>query len=192
MVYSATRRYVIAASLAGLSYLLMFLSFSVIPIVPYMKIDFSDLPLLFGILIFGPLGGIEIAVLRSLLYFVISGPSISNLIGVSTNLLASLSFILPIFYLLRKDQSTSGRNIFWTIFSGTLSLTFILSVANYFVITPLYMSVLGMKLSLPLEQIVLYGVVPFNLLKGIIVGTAFWLFFVKLRVWLKGRSMVLH
>ncbi|MCP9327827.1 ECF transporter S component [Liquorilactobacillus satsumensis] len=192
MVYSATRRYVIASFLAGLSYLLMFLSFAVIPLVPYMKIDFSDLPILFGMFLFGPLGGIEIAILRSLLYFLISGPSIASLIGVSTNLLASLCFCLPVFYILRKSHDVTASNIGRSILAGTASLTVVLSLANYFVITPLYMAVLGMKLSLPLSHLVLYGVVPFNLIKGVLVGTAFWLLFTKLRVWLKDRSVVMH
>ncbi|WP_311406961.1 ECF transporter S component [Liquorilactobacillus uvarum] len=192
MLYSGSRKYIIAACLAGISYLLMFISFAVIPIVPYMKIDFSDLPILFGMLILGPLGGIEVALLRSVLYFLISGPSIANLIGVSTNLVASLAFTLPLFYVLKKNQSVTSLNIFKSISLATISLTLLLSIANWLVITPLYMSVLGMKLSLPLAEIVLFGVVPFNLIKGVLVGGVFWIAFAKMRVWLKKRSVILH
>lgn len=192
MFYSGSRKYILAACLAGISYLLMFISFAVIPIVPYMKIDFSDLPILFGMLILGPLGGIEVALLRSVLYFLISGPSVANLIGVSTNLIASLAFTLPLFYVLRKNQSVTSLNIFKSIGLATLSLTLLLSIANWLVITPLYMSVLGMKLSLPLAEIVLFGVVPFNLIKGVLVGGVFWIAFAKIRVWLKKRSVILH
>ncbi|KRM96345.1 hypothetical protein FC19_GL000632 [Liquorilactobacillus aquaticus DSM 21051] len=192
MFYSGSRKYILAACLAGISYLLMFISFAVIPIVPYMKIDFSDLPILFGMLILGPLGGIEVALLRSVLYFLISGPSVANLIGVSTNLIASLAFTLPLFYVLRKNQSVTSLNIFKSIGLATLSLTLLLSIANWLVITPLYMSVLGMKLSLPLAEIVLFGVVPFNLIKGVLVGGVFWIAFAKMRVWLKKRSVILH
>ncbi|WP_057736089.1 ECF transporter S component [Liquorilactobacillus uvarum] len=192
MLYSGSRKYIIAACLAGISYLLMFISFAVIPIVPYMKIDFSDLPILFGMLILGPLGGIEVALLRSVLYFLISGPSIANLIGVSTNLVASLAFTLPLFYILKKNQSVTSLNIFKSIALATISLTLLLSIANWLVITPLYMSVLGMKLSLPLAEIVLFGVVPFNLIKGVLVGGVFWIAFAKMRVWLKKRSVILH
>ncbi|KRN30065.1 ECF transporter S component [Liquorilactobacillus mali] len=191
MVYTATRRYVISASLAGISYLLMFLSFVVVPLVPYMKVDFSDLPILFGMFIFGPLGGIEIALIRSILYFLISGPSIDRLIGVATNFIASMTFALPIFYALRKRYDASVWNIVRSIFLGTLSLTVILSLANYFVIMPLYMSVLGMKLSMPLAKLVLIGIVPFNLIKGVLVGAAFWILFAKMKEWLVKQSIVL-
>ncbi|KRL01231.1 hypothetical protein FC81_GL001372 [Liquorilactobacillus capillatus DSM 19910] len=192
MLYSGSRRYVIAACLAGISYLLMFVSFSVIPIVPYMKIDFSDLPIIFGMLVLGPLGGIEIALLRSVLYFLISGPSLASLIGVSTNLFASLVFTLPLFYLMRRNPRVTPLNIIKTITLATLSLTILLSLANWLVITPLYMAVLGMKLSLPLADLVLIGVVPFNLIKGILVGGVFWIAFAKMRVWLTKKSVVLH
>ncbi|GAJ25517.1 substrate-specific component [Liquorilactobacillus sucicola DSM 21376 = JCM 15457] len=190
MSYSGSRRYIIAACLAGISYLLMFVSFAVIPIVPYMKIDFSDLPIIFGMLVLGPLGGIEIALLRSVLYFLISGPSIANLIGVSTNLIASLAFTLPLFYILKRDQQVTSLNIVKSTALATVSLTVLLSLANWLVITPLYMSVLGMKLSLPLAEIVLFGVVPFNLIKGVLVSGVFWIAFAKMRSWLKKRSVV--
>ncbi|MDN2452286.1 ECF transporter S component [Lactobacillus sp. UCMA15818] len=191
MVYTATRRYVISASLAGISYLLMFLSFVVVPLVPYMKVDFSDLPILFGMFILGPLGGIEIALIRSILYFLISGPSIDNLIGVVTNFIASMTLTLPIFYALRKHHDARIWNIVRSVFLGTMSLTVILSLANYFVIMPLYMSVLGMKLSMPLAKFVLIGVVPFNLIKGLLVGIVFWTLFIKMKDWIVKQSVVL-
>ncbi|KRM90998.1 ECF transporter S component [Liquorilactobacillus cacaonum] len=191
MVYTATRRYVISASLAGISYLLMFLSFVVIPLVPYMKVDFSDIPILFGMFILGPLGGIEIALIRSILYFLISGPSLDNLIGVATNFIASLTLTLPIFFTLRNHHAVNFWNIIRSIMFGTLSLTVILSLANYFVFMPLYMSILGMKLSMPLAKFVLIGIVPFNLIKGLLVGIVFWVLFVKLREWIVSRSIVL-
>jgi riboflavin transporter FmnP len=154
-----------------------------------MKIDFSDLPILLGMFLLGPMGGIEIALIRSLLYFLISGPSIAQLIGVATSFAATLLFCLPIYYLLRRDQTPNLKNILVTILSATLLLTFVLSLANWLIITPLYMSVLGMKLSLPLSKLVLFGVVPFNLIKGVLVGTAFWLLFSRMRFWIADHSL---
>ena len=51
-----------------------------------------------------------------------------------------------------------------------LGMTIIMSLANYFIITPAYMKLLGMKLSLPLAKLIVIGVVPFNLIKGGILG----------------------
>ncbi|WP_281164977.1 ECF transporter S component [Liquorilactobacillus sicerae] len=190
MVVSVARKYVLAACLAAISYLLMFLSFAVIPIVPYMKVDFSDLPVLLGMFLLGPFGGIEIALIRSVLYFLISGPSISNLIGVSTSFLATLAFCLPMYQIVQSEHFLKGKKVLLSIVVATLSLTFFLSLGNWLIITPLYMSVLGMKLSLPLNQLILFGVIPFNLIKGVSLSIAFWLVFSKLRYWLNDHSLI--
>lgn len=46
-----------------------------------------------------------------------------------------------------------------------------------------------MKLSLPLSKLVLFGVVPFNLIKGVLVGTVFWLLFSRMRFWIADHSL---
>lgn len=74
------------------------------------------------------------------------------------------------------------------ILGATLSLTVVLSLLNWLVTLPLYMSLLGMKLSLPLGQLILFGVVPFNLVKGIVIGTAFVLVYKKLSVWIEHKK----
>ena len=72
------------------------------------------------------------------------------------------------YYILHEKHDLKRYII--AIVVSTISLTFWLSLGNWLVITPLYMAVLGMKLTLPLSQLVLYGVLPFNLIKGVIVG----------------------
>lgn len=183
----AVKRWIVAACLAAISYLLMFLSFVIVPIVPFMKLDFSDIPILLAFFILGPLGGIQVAFLRSLLYFLIAGPSLPQLIGVSLSFVATLAFCLPLYYLL-KNKSLIWQNIVGAILGATLSLTVVLAVLNWLVTIPLYMSLLGMKLSIPLGQMILLGVVPFNLIKGIVVGIAFILIYKKLSVWIEHKK----
>ncbi|WP_304652066.1 ECF transporter S component [uncultured Ligilactobacillus sp.] len=183
----AVKRWIVAACLAAISYLLMFLSFVVVPIVPFMKLDFSDIPILLAFFILGPLGGIQVAFLRSLLYFLIAGPSLPQLIGVSLSLVATLAFCLPLYYLL-KNKSLIWQSVIGAVLGATLSLTVVLSLLNWLVTIPLYMNLLGMKLSLPLGQLILFGVVPFNLIKGIVIGTAFILVYKKLSVWIEHKK----
>jgi riboflavin transporter FmnP len=47
-------------------------------------------------------------------------------------------------------------------------------LSNWIAVIPLYINLIGFKLSLPLSSIILYGVVPFNLIKGVIVGGLFY------------------
>ena len=55
------------------------------------EVRFSDIPILLAFFILGPLGGLQVAFLRSLLYFMISGPSLPQLIGVSLSFVATLA-----------------------------------------------------------------------------------------------------
>ncbi|WP_462271631.1 ECF transporter S component, partial [Ligilactobacillus agilis] len=61
MNYFSTKKYVLVACLAAISYLLMFFSFAIIPMVPWMKIDFADVPILVGFFTLGPAGGSLVA-----------------------------------------------------------------------------------------------------------------------------------
>ncbi|HAB50143.1 MAG TPA: ECF transporter S component, partial [Lactobacillus sp.] len=63
-----------------------------------------------------------------------------------------------------------------------------LALLNWLVTIPLYMSLLGMKLNIPLGQMILFGVVPFNLIKGIVIGIAFILIYKKLSAWIEHKK----
>ncbi|KRM18963.1 membrane protein [Ligilactobacillus hayakitensis DSM 18933 = JCM 14209] len=181
-----TKKLTIVSILAAISLLLMRISIPIIPIVPYLRLDFSDIPILVGFFIFGISGGVQIAVVRSVLYFVLNGISIGSLIGVTSNLLATFSISLPLYYIL-KNQRGFVRYII-AILIATLSLTVVLSVANWSFITPLYIQLMGLKLSLPLNEVVIYGIVPFNLIKGFCVSFVFILILIHLGAWLKKKG----
>ncbi|WP_054710014.1 ECF transporter S component [Secundilactobacillus paracollinoides] len=177
MEHSATfsiRQVVIMSLFAGISFLLMFISFPILPFVSYLKVDFSDIPILLGMIMFGPAGGILIAAIKSLLYWLLTGVDVANLIGIVASFISSMSLLLPIAAALKHTQ---GKKL-WTrlilsIVASTISLSIVMGLLNYFILTPLYISVLGMKITMPLAKLVLYGVVPFNLIKGVIVGLVF-------------------
>lgn len=181
-----TKKLTIVSILAAISLLLMRISVPIIPIVPYLRLDFSDIPILVGFFIFGISGGVQIAVVRSVLYFVLNGISIGSLIGVTSNLLATFSISLPLYYIL-KNQRGLVRYVI-AILIATLSLTVVLSVANWSFITPLYIQLMGLKLSLPLNEVVIYGIVPFNLIKGFCVSFVFILILIHLGAWLKKKG----
>lgn len=170
-----TTRLVELSVLAGCSYILMFFSFPIIPIVPFMKIDFADMPILIGAVRFGPVSGITIAGLKSLLYWVTTGASIPGFIGVGSSLLSSITLILAFYWGNRWFASAKKyAKISLVIGLMAVSLAIIMSLSNWIAVIPLYINLIGFKLSLPLSSIILYGVVPFNLIKGVIVGGLFY------------------
>ncbi|CAM2815000.1 ECF transporter S component [Dellaglioa algida] len=180
-------RVVITAFLAAISYVLMFLSFPVIPLIPYLKIDFSDLPILIGFFILGPLGGVMVAIVRSLLYLVSTGTDIASLIGVGTNFLASMAVSFPAYYILKGGSGikpTIWKSIL-TILTSTLVLTVLLSIANYFVILPVYLNVIGMDIGMSVSKYVVIGVIPFNIIKGILVVGVFSVLYRRMYSWVQ-------
>lgn len=53
---------------------------------------------------------------------------------------------------------------------ATLCLTAVMSIANYFFVMPLYMKVLNFNINMPISRYVAIGVIPFNLIKGIVLS----------------------
>ncbi len=181
------RRGAIAACLAAISYVLMYFSFVIIPIVPFMKLDFSDIPILLGLFLLGPWAGLEIAAIRSVIYFVLTGVSLPHMIGVGLSFVATLVFCYPLYFLLR-DRALTLKNAVLAVSVATVSLTAVLSLTNYLVTIPLYMNLLGMKLGMPLSSMVLFGVVPFNLIKGAVLGILFSFVYSRLSSWISSQA----
>nr|WP_052364041.1 ECF transporter S component [Geomicrobium sp. JCM 19037] len=96
-----------------------------------------------------------------------------------TNFTASLAFVLPIAYIYRRYRTT--RSLVVGVGVGTFSLTVILSVLNYFVFLPAYVWLVEMPFTPEIMMtMVLAGILPFNLMKGILVGAVFVPVFLKL------------
>ncbi|KRM67868.1 ECF transporter S component [Apilactobacillus ozensis] len=163
----SVKKMVTISILSGLSFFLMYIKFPIIPIASYMTIDFSDIPILIGALTLSKRDGAIIALLKSLLYFVFTGPSIINLIGVGSAFISSLVILFSLVLIIEKFSGL--KRTLLGILVTILNLTVIMSLLNYFIITPLYIDVIGFKFAYSIQDLVLYAVVPFNIIKGLIV-----------------------
>ena len=91
---TSAKKIVLVGVFGAISTVLMLLSFNV-PFIPtFVKLDFSDLPVLLGGYLLGPLHGSLIALIKVLLNFFYNG-SMTFGIGETVNLIGSLSFMLP-------------------------------------------------------------------------------------------------
>lgn len=183
MARTNLHRLVGVALLAAIGYILMLFDFPIFPLFPFLKLDFSDLTVLLGGLMFGPVGGIMTALIRSLAHFALTGGGIVNLIGDSAAFIASVGFMLPIIWTIRGDHERPSRQ-FMGMGLGIISLTVIMSLLNWLVITPMYLAVFNFTLGMSLTKYVLIGVVPFNLVKGIVVSILFYVIARALAPWL--------
>lgn len=183
MVEQRTRKMVTVGILAALAWVVSQFSFPLLPWAPFLKIDFSDIPILLGMYIYGPMSGIAIAAVRSLLSYVTTGGEAGFPIGDTAAFVATLSYTLPIYYVIRnnkpsKKQAMLGGTV------ATLSLTGVLAFLNWLVIAPLYMTVMGFSVG-PMREYLAVSVMPFNLLKGVFVSIIFFVAFFKMHHYLE-------
>ncbi|WP_434135847.1 ECF transporter S component [Enterococcus faecalis] len=179
------------AMLAAIGTVLQFVAFPIMPAFSFLKIDFSDIPILLGMFLYGPLAGVITAFVRSLLHLFLTGLAPQNMVGDFASFLASSIFTLPIFYFYGKKKNIRTNRIVGLV-SGILALTIFMSIANYFVITPIYLQLYGVTtqqfLGTSLASYVAIGIVPFNLIKGLLVSGVFLVLHAKLLPWLSKKQ----
>lgn len=183
MIDKRTKKLTIIGILAAVAWVVSTLSFPILYWAPFLKIDFSDIPILLGMYVYGPLAGISIAAIRSLLSYVATGGEAGLPIGDVTAFVATLSYTLPIYYLIKNKKPKISYSIITSIVA-TMSLTITMVILNWLVIAPLYMRVMGFDVG-PMREYLAISVLPFNLLKGAIVSFIFFGLFYQLHSYLE-------
>ncbi len=178
---------VILALLGTIALILFFLKFPLPFLPPYLKIDFSDMPALMAGLIFSPMAGVVVVLIKNLLYLIVTGAA--DPIGIVANFLAGVMFVLPVSLMYHKFHK-GVKSIVSGLITGTLIMAIGMTVLNYYVILPAYAWFMGWDMG---NQIVwgaiLIGVLPFNVIKGIVVGLLFVPLFIKMRTWIEQKQV---
>lgn len=195
---SKLRTMVQIAMLSAVSTVLMMFEFP-IPFLapPFIKMDFSEIPVLVGTFAMGPLAGVVIELLKNILHFVTYGTTTGG-IGELSNFFIGCAFAVPagIFYRKRKTRKSAVLGMA----AGTLLMVIMGCLSNAFVMFPLYSVVMG----IPMDSFIAMGtaihpaidnmvtfvvlcMVPFNLVKGIIISMITLLLYKRLKVVLKGE-----
>lgn len=126
------------AMLTAVGVALQYIEFS-IPIIPsFIKLDFSDLPELIGAFAYGPVAGIVICLLRNLIHMAVSQ---SGFVGELSNFILGAVFALVAGLIYKKMKTKKGALLGGT--AGAAAMAGISVFTNYFIIYPLYYSVLG-------------------------------------------------
>jgi len=176
---------VVLSLLGTISHVLFFISFPLPLLPPYLKVDFSDVPALIAGLIFSPLAGIIVVFMKNVLYFVASGAT--DPFGVAANFIAGTLYIFPVAYLYHKYRGV--KSIISGLVIGTIGMTVVMSILNYLFILPAYAWLMGMEMNETIKWAsVVGGVLPFNFVKGLIVGMLFVPVFIKLKQWIDEKQ----
>ncbi|AVW10486.1 MULTISPECIES: Gx transporter family protein [Lactiplantibacillus] len=191
MQHTTLHRLVGIALLGAIAYILMLVEFPILPIAPWMKIDFSDIPILIGLFLFGVGGAFVITIIKLLLHSAMMGFAIYDLIGSLASFLGTAVLILAFALVLRYYRGNPKWRMPVAIAVATIGLVVIESLANLTFVLPFYLQVMGMKLSMSLNTVVLVAVIPFNLIKGLLVGNVFWLVYQRLAKWLGNHNQLM-
>lgn len=145
----------------------------------FYKLDLSELPVLIGTFALGPVAGIFIEFIKVLLNFVLNG-TVTGGVGELSNFIIGCALVVPAGIIYKHKKSLKFAIIASAV--GVVSMTIIGSAMNYIFILPMY-SALGL---MPMDAIinagnvlnpyivdkltfVAYAVMPFNLIKGVVV-----------------------
>lgn len=167
-----------------------------LPFAPsFYEIDLSEVPVLIGTFAMGPLAGTFVELVKIILNFVINGTMTAG-VGELANFCLGCAFCVPAGMIYRRKK-TKKRAVIGLV-TGTAVMTFLGCFINAYVMLPAY----AKAFSLPLDTIVamgsevngsitnlstfvMFAVVPFNLLKGIVVSTIVLLIYKKISPILK-------
>jgi len=180
---------IIIALFGTISFLLFLLKFPLPFLPPYLKIDFGEVPALIAALIFSPLAGVLVIIIKNALYLIVGG---GEPVGVTANIIAAIAFVLPVAILYHKYKGV--KSIVSGLITGTIIMAISMSILNYLIILPIYAFFMGME-EMKIESVkriaVLYGILPFNIVKGIIVGMLFVPLYMRMRQWIEDKQATL-
>lgn len=176
------------AILASAATILMLMELPIIFMPPFLKLDFSDIPAIIGAFALGPLAGCLIVMLKNILH--VSSTQTAG-IGEMANFLVGTGFVVPAAIIYRQKKNRAGAVL--ALIAGTFSMTLVAAAVNYWVLIPLYQSALHLPLEaiismgraanpliVDLKTFIVFAIVPFNLVKGVIISLITLLVYKKL------------
>lgn len=171
---SNTKKLVNMAVLIALSVVLVYLiHFPIFPAAPYLEYDPADIPIIFGAFAFGPLAGLIIAVIASVIQG-LTVSSASGIIGIMMHIFATGSFVIVAGNIYKRSKTK--RSGIMALVLGTLTMTVTMVLWNI-IFTPMF---LGVPLEAVLGMLVPI-IIPFNIIKAGVNGTITFILYKRLR-----------
>lgn len=158
-VQSKTTKLAKMAMLVAISIVLvMVIHFPLFPAAGYLEYDPADIPIFVGTFAFGPMAGVALTVLVS----VIQGTTVSaggQIWGIIMHIMATGSFAIVAGNLYKKHKDRKSAII--ALAAGVVTMTIVMCLANL-VITPIYTGLDRSAVAAMIPPIIL----PFNLIKS--------------------------
>ena len=162
--------------LAAMSFILMFIQFPIPVAPPFMKVDLADVPALIGGFSMGPIYGVLIQLIKNILN--LSKTSTYG-VGEISNFVVGGLFVFVSSSIYKKNKTKKNATI--AMICGMLIMTLAATLSNAFVIFPLYGKAMGVDMNAFVAiahktnslvksyfTMMIFAIVPFNLIKGFI------------------------
>lgn len=187
-----TRALTMTALLAALAYILAFLEFP-IPLSPsFARMDFSDFPALIGAFAFGPVCGILVELIKNTLQLFTTS---TGGVGEFANFLMGGAYVAAAGLIYQKHKTKQTALVACVV--GSIAMGITAAFANYFILLPLFENFLPLNELIAAFgsfmpfihtklDIVLFNALPFNLLKGLVIGFVTMLVYKRISPLLKG------
>lgn len=175
--------------LSSISIVLMLFNFPLPPFPSFLQVDFSDVPALLAAMTMGPVAGILVELLKNILDWLLSGSMTGVPVGHLANFTTGVLFIIPVYFFYSKIQS--GKGLIIGLLAGTVSMAVGMSLLNYVLFLPMYTLFLGMEpvKGDALKDMIVLGILPFNLVKGVIVMIVTMIVFRNIRAWMAQQRL---
>ena len=182
------RRMILIAILGSISTVLMQLNFPLPAMPTFLKIDFSEIPAVLAIMTMGPVAGIAVELLKNVLHWFLSGSPTGVPVGEIANFVTGILFIMPIYFIFNKIKSAKGLTA--GLIAGTVSMAVGMAALNYFVFLPMYTYFLNMPpyTGDALFNVIVLGILPFNLIKGTMLMVVSLLLYKSMSKWIDQQN----
>ena len=192
----STRDLATVAVLAAVASILFMWEIPLLAVVPFYKLDFSNLPVLLATFAMGPLAGTLTLLVKSVIGLLHSS---SQGVGELADFLIGMAMVLPVGFFYRKEKRLRMAVLGMAV--GGVCATIVGVLANVYLLIPFYSAVYGMPVESILDmgrqvfpgiqtiwQFVLLITAPFNLVKWTAISVLGGLVYKPLSPILHGRK----
>lgn len=159
--------------LSSLAFLLFLFEFPLPFFPPFLQFDLGDLPAIIGAFSLGPWVGVAIQLIKNILHLLLR--SQTGGIGELGNFLTGSAYVLTASLLYFRNKSKKTAVIGLSL--ATVVMAIAMCFFNFFVLIPAFTK---QPVSLALLPMILTSILPFNLIKGILISGITLLLYKKL------------
>ena len=181
-----TRRLTVTAMMAAISTVVMFFEFTFPPFPPFLKFDLSGLPVLLTSFMMGPAQAVMVVLIKDLIHLL---STTTGGVGELADFLILSSFAITAGLIHRQLPSARGTAL--ACACGSLVIAVVGALANYYLLIPFFSNLMPIEAIISacnavnpaidsLMGYILFGAVPFNLAKGVVLSVVTVLSYKKL------------